>query len=92
MECKPAKLYIGYTQTSLKQRATRHAQHGSILTHNIQTHQHKIKTNEILENTTILYKSQFKQELLLAEALYIKQLNPYINAQREGLFAILQIF
>ena len=91
-ECQPAKLYVGYTQTSLKQRVIMHAQSGSILSHNIQTHQHKIKTKEILEHTTVIYKSPHKQELQLAEALYIKQLSPALNNQREGLHLILKVF
>ena len=84
--------YIGYTQTTLKQRLTVHAQTGSILTHNMEKHNNKIRTNDILKSTIILYRSSDKHNLQIAEALFIRDMEPKINNQREGLFQILHVF
>ncbi len=89
--CQPSH-YIGYTVTTLKQRMTMHAQQGSIKDHHANIHEKKIKTAEILANTDILHRSADKSELLIAEALIIKEKCPTINNQREGENRILQIF
>jgi predicted GIY-YIG superfamily endonuclease len=90
--CQPSQFYIGYTQTTLKQRMTTHAQNGSIQAHHKDAHSLKIKTADIMENITIMHRSQDKMELLIAEALYIKQEQPPLNNQREGETRILHIF
>ena len=90
--CQQSKKYIGYTTTTLKQRMTMHAQNGSILTHHKEVHKNKIKTAEILEGTDIIFRSPDKAELVLAEALLIKELKPTLNNQREGETKILSVF
>ena len=91
-ECQPSKTYIGYTTTTLKQRLTTHAQNGSIATHSSTTHQNKIRTKEIMDHTTVLFRSTEKNELIIAEALLIKLKQPTINSQKEGETRILKIF
>ena len=71
---------------------TTHAQNGSILNHNLTEHNHKIKTAEILDRVTVLHSSQDRHELQIAEALFIKDLKPPINSQKEGEVRILHIF
>ena len=92
VECQPHQFYIGYTTTTLKQRMTTHAQMGSIKDHNMNVHNHKIKTSEAIENTTIVHRSQDRIELVIAEALLIKQDEPPLNNQREGETRILHVF
>ena len=92
-ECKPSKsTYVGYTECSLSDRLRNHAQHGSIALHNSQEHRIKIKTQEILDNTEIIRHFPTKEDLIIAEALSIKESNPTLNAQREGETRVLSIF
>ena len=85
--------YIGYTQCKLKQRFSGHAQNGSIKNHILQHHPtRKIKTGELLNNVSILYRSNVKTNLTLAEALYIHKLKPQINAQSEFCHGTLSLF
>ena len=90
--CGPAQNYIGYTTTSTKQRATTHAQTGSIRKHHEAQHGEKIKAKLIQERMSILFRSSIKTELTIAEALYIKTEAPPLNNQREGDTRILKIF
>ena len=90
--CQPDQSYIGYTCTTLKQRTTMHAQNGSILLHNTSVHDKRIKAADILAQTKVLHRSQDRHELLVAEALFIKDNKPTINNQREGEIRILHIF
>ena len=90
--CQPPQFYIGVTTTSLRQRATSHAQTGAIQLHHLNEHQNRIKTDEILNNTETLFYSTDKSELLIAEALFIKSNNPPLNRQHEGDTRILKIF
>ena len=89
--CQPSN-YIGYTETTLKQRMTTHAQNGSIKTHNITEHGRKLKAQQLVSSTEILHRSRDKSELLIAEALLIKEKRPSINNHREGEVRILKIF
>ena len=84
--------YIGYTECTLVDRLRNHAQHGAIITHNTEIHQKKITTNEILQDTSVLCHYKTKAELILAEALLIKERTPTLNLQREGEARILSIF
>ena len=90
--CQPAQTYIGYTECSLTDRVRNHAQNGAIRNHSFEEHNTKITTNEILQATTVLRHFTVKEELLIAEALLIKQENPTLNGQREGEARILSIF
>ena len=91
-ECEPPQTYIGYTTTTLKQRTTTHAQNGSIKNHNSSTHQLKIRSKDILDNTTVIFRSIDMTDLTIAEALLIKTERPLINNQKEGETRILKIF
>ena len=91
-ECHPSEIYIGQTTTSLKQRMTTHAQNGSIKNHNHDKHQRRLRASEILLDVDVLHSAHDRQELVLAEALLIKKLQPTINSQREGEVRVLSIF
>ena len=91
-ECHSSKTYIGQTTTTLKQRMTTHAQNGSIKTHNLDEHQRRLRAADILACIDVLHSAHDRQELVLAEALLIKKLQPSINSQREGEVRVLSIF
>ena len=90
--CQPSTYYVGYTECTLIDRLRNHAQNGSIQQHNSTEHSHKITTQEILNDTTIVRKQPTKEELIITEALIIKKSNPSLNNQREGEVRVLQIF
>ena len=76
--------YIGYTQCKLKQRFSEHAQNGPIKHHILENHPtQKVKTRELLNNVSILYRSNMKTNLTIVEALFIHRIKPQINAQSE---------
>ena len=91
-ECQPCNSYIGYTECMLVDRLRNHAQNGAIITHSVNSHDTKISTQEIAKSTTILCHFKTKEELTIAEALYIKHENPTLNQQREGETRVLRIF
>jgi len=91
-ECQPSTSYVGYTECTLSERIRNHTQNGSIQQHSRENHNIKLTSQDILNSTNILRKFQTKIELTIAEALYIKLINPTINAQREGETRILSIF
>ena len=84
--------YIGYTTMKLATRFYSHAQTGAIREHNKNIHDAKPLTQELLSNTTILFKSSSKQDLTIAESLLIKLNKPYFNLQDEGFNRVLNIF
>lgn len=84
--------YIGYTTNTIKQRMTMHAQTGSIISHHKETHNNRPRTAEIMEDVSAIFKSRDKNELLIAEALLIKDRKPCLNNQNEGNTRILHIF
>ena len=90
--CQQSQIYVGYTTTTVKQRMTTHAQNESILSYSIEAHDKRVRTQEILQNIKVLYKSSDKNDLIVAEALYIKALSPTLNNQREGETRVLKIF
>ena len=71
---------------------TTHAQNGSIKNHNHDKHQRRLRASEILLDVDVLHSAHDRQELVLAEALLIKKLQPTINSQREGEVRVLSIF
>ena len=92
-ECQPSRnFYIGYTTTTLKQRALAHTQKGSIKNHNKENHNKKIKTADIIPSMQVIFRSPLKIELQIAEALHIKKEEPPLNNQNEGDTRILHIF
>lgn len=84
--------YVGYTTTTLKQRALAHTQKGSIKDHNKEIHNKKIITADIIPCFQNIFKSPLKLELQIAEAIFIKKENPPLNNQQEGDTRILRIF
>ena len=91
-ECEPPMYYVGYTTTTLKQRALAHTQNGSIKTHNKETHNKKIITSDVIPHMKAIFKSPLKIELQIAEAIFIKKEKPPLNNQQEGDTRILKIF
>ena len=90
--CKQSQFYIGYTTTTLKQRMTLHAQHGGIISHHKDVHQIKTRTADILNHISVIFRASEKMDLLIAEALFIKEQNPPLNNQREGEKRVLSVF
>ena len=90
--CQPSTTYLGHTTCTIKKRMTMHAQHGSIKEHHLEVHDNKITTADIIANIKVIYRSQERQDLYIAEALFIKDENPIINSQKEGENRILKIF
>ena len=84
--------YIGYTECALQDRCRNHAQNGTILQHSIEKHNTRMSTKEILEHMEVLCHFNSKEELTIAEALFIKKEAPVPNGQREGENRILLIF
>ena len=81
--------YIGFTSTRLRDRMV---QHKSIKNHHTTVHNRKIGYKEMIENTTVLSKSNEIFELKILEALNIKYKKPSINNKEEGCVKILKIF
>ena len=76
--------YVGYTCTSLEIRAKRHAYNGAIISHIRENHDATCKTINC-KNFKILFTSNSKKSLQIAEALLIKKHNPILNRRQEGL-------
>lgn len=91
-ECQPSTSYIGYTMCSIVDRMRNHSQQGAIHQHNMGSHNFRINTSEILDNIKIIFHHTKKDNLLIAESLLIKQLQPTLNRQMEGEERILKIF
>jgi len=91
--CYPAHDYIGYTTCTVSERFRMHAYNGSIKKHLVEVHNfNKVLRAELLETTEILRHCHSKQELIMTEAILIKQHRPTLNAQDEGADRILNIF
>jgi len=91
--CHPGNDYIGYTTCTLSERFRMHTFNGSIKKHLIEHHHfNKIHKAELLETTEILRHCRSKRELIMTEAVLIKQHRPRLNAQDEGADRILKIF
>lgn len=85
--------YIGYTEATLTERMRNHTQHGSIIKHLQENHSiMKRKTRELLESVEVIGRANTKNELLIMEALKIKEEKPKLNGQEEGRDRILKIF
>ena len=86
--------FIGYTQCILKQTFSGHVQNGSIKSNILECHPaRRIKTKELLNNyVSILYRSNDKANLVIAEALHIHQFKPKVNAQSESCHGTLHLF
>jgi hypothetical protein len=81
--------YVGYTTTTIKERMKQHA---SIKKHHKDLHCSNITGSQILPNVTVLSKSNCKVDLLVMEALFIRQEKPIINIQTNDFNRTLNIF
>ena len=91
---KQCNLYhIGYIQCVLKQRFSGHEQNGQIKNHTLEHHPGQtVKTNELLNNVSILYRSNDKANFVIAEALYIHRFKSKVNTQSEFCHGTLHLF
>ena len=73
--------YIGVTTTSLSRRITMHLQNGGPKTHTERTHDQRLTRKQLVENTTILDRTQNYRKLQVLEAICIRDHDPTINRQ-----------
>ena len=71
---------------------TNHTQQGSINKHLRNTHNIKPKTQILLSNTEVITRRDNKNELQIAEALYIKAESPALNEQNTFSDRTLKVF
>ena len=81
--------YIGYTTTTVKERFKQHA---SIKKHFRTVHNRNITGSEMIKNVSILAHVNNKIDLILTEALLIKEHGPVINIQTDDFNRTLKIF
>jgi DNA-binding HxlR family transcriptional regulator len=92
-ECNSSSTYIGYTEATLTERLRNHTQHGSIIKHLREKHGiRKMATKDLVKSVTVLGKANCRSDLLILEALLIKDFKPTLNEQEEGRDRILHIF
>lgn len=84
--------YIGYTTNTINTRMRQHFYNGAIKQHGFDKHNIRPTYEEILNNTEVLSRCHDRHELIILEALYIKQEKPTINLQNEGSQRVLKIF
>jgi len=91
--CHPFQSYIGYTTCTLSDRFRMHAVNGSIKKHLVECHNYsRVTKAELLNSIKVLRSCATKQELIMTEAVLIKQERPTLNSQEEGAERILKIF
>jgi len=91
--CHPSQTYIGYTTCTLADRFRMHAVSGSIKKHLVDCHGYtRVTKAELLSGVKILRYGTSKRELIMTEAVLIKQERPTLNSQDEGADRILKIF
>lgn len=81
--------YIGHTTTTIKERFK---QHTSIKKHFRDTHNKNITGSQMTPNVKIITACHNKEDLILLEALLIKEHRPIINTQADDFNKILKIF
>ena len=90
VQCTDAQAcYIGHTTVTLKERFKQHA---SVKKHFQSTHGRNITGSEMLKNVKVITKAHCKQDLVITEALLIKEHRPLINIQAEDFNKTLKIF
>ena len=88
--CKETNaFYIGMTTVTIKERFKQHA---SIKKHYATTHNRNITGSEMIRNVSVLAREREKKDLLILEALLIKDHNPPINRQCEDFNRVLKVF
>ena len=69
-----------------------HSYSGAIRKHHEEVHNKRIKYDDIIQSTSILQRLKTRSDLLIMEAILIKERRPIINLKDEGKTRILQIF
>ena len=91
--CNTPHQYIGYTTCTLHERFKMHTQTGSIKRHLQECHAiPKIPRKQLLAATKILKYCPKRRNLIMTEAVLIKDLKPNLNSQEEGCDRLLKIF
>ena len=90
----PGIQYIGYTNRSLKERASEHLRGGTRISDHIAQCKACNSTKVTHEHFTVLKKCRSKWDTAVYEAIYIKRFNPVLNKQlvKPGYTHHLQIF
>ena len=73
--------YIGHTTTTLSRRITMHLQNGGPKTHTNLHHDQRLTRKQMLENTSIIDRTNNTRELHVLEAIHIRNQDPTINRQ-----------
>ena len=86
--------YIGYTTCTLYDRFGMHTQgSSSIKKHLTEAHSvTRVARRDLLESVKVLKHITDKRQLIMTEAILIKELKPSLNTQAEGCSKILKIF
>ena len=88
--CKETNTFnIGMKTVTIKEWFKQHA---SIKKHYATTHNRNITGSEIISNVSVLTREREKRDLLILEALLIKDHNPFINRQCEDFIRVLKVF
>jgi len=91
--CNPSQDYIGYTTCTVADRFRMHAVNGSIKRHLVEQHNlQRVTKAQLMAGVKILRRCNTKRELVMTEAVLIKELRPKLNAQDEGAERVLKIF
>jgi len=91
--CNASQTYIGYTTCTISDRFKMHAINGSIKNHITQSHEiNRIPKAELIQGVDILRHCNSRQELIMTEAILIKDMKPTLNSQQEGCDRLLKVF
>lgn len=84
--------YIGYTTNTLRKRAEQHYNNGAIKYHYESKHKTRPTFQNIIDNMKILKTFHKRDDLMLYEALLIKERKPIINLQTNNFTRTLKLF
>ena len=91
--CRLRKVnYIGYTSTTLSRRLTMHLQEGAPKDHLQQEHNTTLTRKMLTDNTRIIHSNTDHNKIEIIEAIYINQLAPHINTQKNVRLAKLSLW
>ena len=89
--CNAVSEYVGYTTNALRKRLQQHTYKGAIKDHALR-HNRVLDLNHCTTNTQVIGRNNSKQEIIILEALLIKQRKPLINIQSENFNTTLNFF
>ena len=89
--CNTFSEYIAHSTNKIRDRLQQHTYKGSIKDHVLQ-HNKVLNLEHCINNTEIIAKNNNRQELIILEALLIKQKKPLINIQTDNFSTVLNIF